>query len=435
MKTPAQLREDLVERHPEIEKFRHGLGESYTMIGITHLQAGDYDEALRCTRRAKDLFDALTRANPSATRLLNLQAAVHQWISAALVAKGRPLEAFTEFGHNIKIQERLSREYPYVAEFQTNLATSYRTLGRSLFDAKQNALARSTYDKCFALLEQRIKDYPEEAKYRRALAAALVELSARLQRLKQYDDAVALAKRATQALSGKEPAERTAAAQAHFRLGQLYYLRNENEEADEQFAQAIELERSAPQRDAAQLLSYVYYHGLTSERLQRFEQAAADYREALELRQSGAKPSKSNLASNHYRLSRMLTELEKWEEAERHGREALHQFRVLGRAATDNTNKAFTHLTLMLRRQGKHVEALALSADRRADERDRTGALFGDEWEIAFYPVDVSSELESAALLAASLNGEPLAKLQAPAMDFLWHPQCPILACRKRHSP
>jgi hypothetical protein len=64
-------------------------------------------------------------------------------------------------------------------------------------------------------------------------------------------------------------------------------------------------------------------------------------------------------------------------------------------------------------------------SDRRAVESQRTGALFGADWSIAVYPVDESTELEGDELLAASLNGEPLNTLHAPAIDFIGHPQAP----------
>ncbi|REK18412.1 MAG: hypothetical protein DWQ37_04050 [Planctomycetota bacterium] len=419
-----ELREALVAEHPEAEKFRYGLAEAYTMLGLIQLQANALDDALQRITQAKDIFEELSQANPAATRLVDLLAVEHQWLAAVRMQQARPLEALSEFQRTIDLQKRLATEYPRVAKFQTNLALSYRLLGRSLFDAKQVPMARSMFKQCFELLEQRMADYPEEGEYRRALSQAHSEFSSRLLLAGEPDEAQQHADQALELVDTSDPGDRSAAAQAHYRLGRILSSRNKREAATERFAKAIELGSSDPDTLPVSLAWYWYYQARTLEQLERDEHAADAYREALRLRKLGYDDPR-NLATNHYRLADVAERLERPKEAETNYRAALDLYRSNGEDDDTSANRTLERLTSLLRRESKDAAARELLAEHRDYRTSNFGVVFGDDWSVEVYPLS-GDAVESDDALDAAFEETPLATINVPAIDFRQASDLPI---------
>jgi tetratricopeptide (TPR) repeat protein len=126
------IRERLVARHPDDLKARSKLASLAMNVGFYHARKGEIDQALTLHARARDLYERVVREQPpgfglDAQREL---ARAHQNIAFAKASDGRDAEP--DYQRAIDGLERLARESPAVAEYQSSVISVHGELARHL---------------------------------------------------------------------------------------------------------------------------------------------------------------------------------------------------------------------------------------------------------------------------------------------------------------
>ena len=68
MERALEIRQSLVDAHPDVTEFRADLAESLQSIGHVHGDLGHADEALRWLERARGAWEGLCRIEPRTIR-------------------------------------------------------------------------------------------------------------------------------------------------------------------------------------------------------------------------------------------------------------------------------------------------------------------------------------------------------------------------------
>jgi tetratricopeptide (TPR) repeat protein len=117
---------------------------------------------------------------------------------------GKAVEAQAAYRKAVAVQEKLARNFPGVAEYRFDLASSHVSLGGVLLQTGRLKEAEAGTRRAVALLERLVAEFPTLGPYRQELARAYEHLGQVLRATGRANEADAILRRAEQIRKGTE---------------------------------------------------------------------------------------------------------------------------------------------------------------------------------------------------------------------------------------
>ncbi len=139
-------------------------------LGRLTNEIGDKEDALRTYAESLAIRERLVRENPSVARFQSDLAKSYNNVGSLQSETGRPAEALASYEQARAIRERLVRENPSVSEFQSDLAGSHQSIGILQHETGRPAEAMASYEKARAIWERLVRENPSVTDFQRNLA-------------------------------------------------------------------------------------------------------------------------------------------------------------------------------------------------------------------------------------------------------------------------
>ncbi len=139
-------------------------------LGRLTNEIGDKEDALRTYAESLAIRERLVRENPSVARFQSDLAKSYNNVGSLQSETGRPAEALASYEQARAIRERLVRENPSVSEFQSDLAGSHQSIGILQHETGRPAEAMASYEKARAIWERLVRENPSVTDFQRDLA-------------------------------------------------------------------------------------------------------------------------------------------------------------------------------------------------------------------------------------------------------------------------
>jgi len=192
------LRERLVASQPRNRSYQENLARTLNeMGGVLMFLEGRADEALRTLRRAQDLIEPLTAADPQSVSLRHELGLILQNIAQIERDQGQPEKAIKNIQRSLAIESQLAMEDPHALDPQISMARAHGILAQVLMGQPDGLEpASAAYQKAVELLESVTSERPDLADQSYELAMFLGDLSSSQQMAGKLDSALASAQKA-----------------------------------------------------------------------------------------------------------------------------------------------------------------------------------------------------------------------------------------------
>jgi tetratricopeptide (TPR) repeat protein/predicted Ser/Thr protein kinase len=242
------LYEGFAAEQGETEEARAVAAEGHFRMANLHELLSETSEALRESSVAVRLYEKLSGDFPDvADYRRNLAKSCHIF-GVRMVNQGKLAEGETACRQGVALQEKLTADFPAVARYRRDLANGLRILGFALQTLGNNADAEAVYRRSIALLEKLSADFPHEISYRSAQAASLSNLGFLLSSTKPaeaetaYGEAIAIAEKLIDEFPDYFNA-RYALAQYYHKRGLFLRVQGKRAEAEAVLQKGIDLQK------------------------------------------------------------------------------------------------------------------------------------------------------------------------------------------------
>jgi serine/threonine protein kinase/Tfp pilus assembly protein PilF len=287
--TDPLVRQETARAHRRVADIRMRLGQ--------HTQAeGEYHAAIRLQER-------LTADFPDEVAYRQDLADSHHNRGTLLSEISRPKEAETAYRAALTIREKLADDCPMMAICRQQLAESYDNLGSVLADLGRLPEAQKMYEEALHRLESLVADFPDDLPCQHDLARTCANLGQLLWRAKQYPQAERFLRRAID-LKGKLATTFAHVASYRFGLaicyndlGLLLWEIGQDQAAEEAYKEALTLQAKL----ATDFPSVPDYQGRLGGILHNLAQVEREHGELAKARahlEEAIRCQKSALASN-----------------------------------------------------------------------------------------------------------------------------------------
>jgi serine/threonine-protein kinase len=245
-----QLLEDALKYYQEFllkagddPELKTELAGAYLRVGSITAEIGSKPDALNAYNRARELYEALTEADPQSASHRGDLARTCRLMGFNEILTGRWPEGIASSRKAISLGGELVQSNPEVPEFQQDLAWSYNTLGIGQAQSGHLALGQRAFKQAIATWEPLIQKHPRP-EFRIGLGVAYNNLGETLIPAGRMDDALDASLKAV-ALHEKGVAENRADPDFQRRLvlslenlGQVYFFSDQWDKAREAFERA-----------------------------------------------------------------------------------------------------------------------------------------------------------------------------------------------------
>jgi serine/threonine-protein kinase len=370
--------QEFVRQSGDDPKLKAELAQAYFRVGALTGEIGRKDDALDALLRARDLYQALSQADPQNASYRGDLARTWRFIGKVEAETGKVADASKSFQQAIILGEELVPSNPEVPEFQRDLALSYNNLAVMHVWGGQPAAAIRSYGQAISTFERLIRVHPR-AEFQMGLGLAysnLGEVLTHAGRLTEaanvLGQAIDLNQEAMRA-NRKSPDIQNRLAMSLGALGRLYFFTGQNDKALRAYQQALDV----------------------AEPLTHDNPEVSEYKERLIL--------------YHIGLAAVL--LATGQDAE--GRHSLEVALELGKTLPEGTPRWFSYASIhrslgkLLRRQGQTTAALdALKRAAHIGETDPGGE-----------KPQTTYELACACALCSAVVGEGKAELTSAEQE------------------
>jgi eukaryotic-like serine/threonine-protein kinase len=163
---------DFLKQHAADRSLRSEVAGSSFQIGSITADIGNKEEALKAYEEARSLFEALSRADPSATKIQKDLATTYNSLAILHSETGRPLDAERSYNQAREIQEKLVAQNPSLTVFQQDLARTYNNRGALLSATGRPADGERSYNQARAIQEKLVAQNPGRTDFQSDLADA-----------------------------------------------------------------------------------------------------------------------------------------------------------------------------------------------------------------------------------------------------------------------
>ncbi len=410
------------------EKAREAVDQMLTRVGAGRLMDVPRMTAIRAEllQDALKFYETLLQQDPDNLLVRSQMANAECSLSAVLKTLARNSEAESRIHSAITTQEDLVEKSPDNRMFRSRLAWSYNNLGW-LLGGPRIKESENAHRNAAALYKLLMANNPEEPGYRWELAHSYQAIADSLNSQGRLDEAETFARQALGLFRVSDTGGRDFHSAAYSKLAKILRGKNEYEQADTAFANAIRIQRELQQElpldsPAPRFLGLMLLdHGKLLQQLKRYDQAqecfteagdiwkllmrsypnAPDYREHF----SDARKALLKLfvvTEQTEAMEQLLSELMPVTAVEYEGRARL--FQTLGRndealanyqkAVELEPDNALRHRTL----------AIFLNHVLHSEFRDYDSALKHAEKAVELQPDDYSSLVLLASILSGRFN-------------------------------
>jgi tetratricopeptide (TPR) repeat protein len=345
LETALPFFQKLVEHESSDPDLRGSRGEAYHRLARLRYEMGDRENVMADYRRALEILEPLAAEFPAVAQYRHDLASTHRDYAVPLERLGRRTEAEDHSRKAIAIEEQLVEVFPSEPQYREGLAKSHNYLGgllmsgsfgdRSSYTGRTDE-GQAQFRKALALREQLATDFPTVARYRRDVGGTLNNLAGIIVESGKRTDAATLFEQAIrhqeQALERdpKDPRSRAYMCFHHANLARTLKFLGRWAEAVDEYGKA-----------AAGL-----------------EKLIADFPAVFEYRM--------NLNGHRMLLGGVLADLSRWDEAEAQHRKTLE---LQEKLPADFPTRAVHHrdvggmldnLATVMERTGRRTQALAL---------------------------------------------------------------------------
>jgi tetratricopeptide (TPR) repeat protein len=274
-----RLREKLARAFPDKPNYRHGIGDTLSLLALMRMSQGDSKQARQLLQRAIEEQEAAHKLNP---RHPSYRASLRNHLALLAVllpGAGEAEQAMKVARRAVDVQEKLAADWPDVILYQRNLADAYHDLAGLLKD-RNPPEAESVVRQAVAIQEQLIRDHPRVAVYRTLLANMQFTLGKALGKQGKWAEAERAYRKAIEV--HPDPAE------AYDKLGAVLGNQGKFAEAVAAFRKASEIKPNLPEVHYVNLGNVLVCHG-------QLDEAITAYREAIRFKKDHAN-ARSSLA-------------------------------------------------------------------------------------------------------------------------------------------
>jgi serine/threonine-protein kinase len=148
------------------------LGSCYNNRGLLANNLGQWTEAERYHRKARDLFESLARARPDDFLARSGLAESEKFLGVVHQLSGRPAEAQRHYREAVKLYTALIHDQPGIESYQVRLANVYTNLGAIYSYTQRPDEGIRAYEAAERVLGALVKRHPSSGEYKLSLAAA-----------------------------------------------------------------------------------------------------------------------------------------------------------------------------------------------------------------------------------------------------------------------
>jgi tetratricopeptide (TPR) repeat protein len=167
------IRQKLVQEHPEVDAYHEGLAWGYMDLGAVQFGTGRPTEAASSWQDAADVREVLVVSNRNVLGYQVDLAASYTTLAAAQLAIGWSAEAEVSYRNAIAVREKLLRDHPDRADYRGDLALNYRDLANLLRAGDRMPEVVDLYHQAIAMRQQFVADDPKNPAQRASLAGDL----------------------------------------------------------------------------------------------------------------------------------------------------------------------------------------------------------------------------------------------------------------------
>jgi tetratricopeptide (TPR) repeat protein len=172
------LFEELYEAYPNNVSFKNGLAISYSKLGHTHAELGNFDQTLTFNEKANETIKELYEAYPNNVEFKNGLAVSYSKLSHTNAAQGNLDQALDFHKKDIELTKELYEAYPNNVEFKNNLAEALRDLGMfSRDNLKDRNKAKTYFQEAEILWLELVRDAPQFVDFQKFLGMIRDEIS------------------------------------------------------------------------------------------------------------------------------------------------------------------------------------------------------------------------------------------------------------------
>lgn len=274
---------------------RASIGDSTERQANMMQLSGKTEEAMLHYRKAIDVFEGLSAADPTNTLWARRRAAILTKIAGIQTTRGENRAAFDTFSQALEIIAKYAAANPTDEKLQRDLAVNHMKLGQRLHAAQELETAMSHYRTARVSFEKQVAAHPESASDLRYLSICWDLMANVAVEQEKLDDALASFTKSleiAEELAAADP--KNAQAQRDLSvgcnsIGDIHLRLNRPERAMEQYTRALKIAETLRANDPAN----VYYQrdvaygqrkiaGIMAEQ-KHYSEAAAGYRQAIEI--------------------------------------------------------------------------------------------------------------------------------------------------------
>jgi serine/threonine-protein kinase len=241
--------EELAALHGDGIESRAIRAEGLARVGLVRYHLGELKEAEAAYREALALRKQLAADFPGVANYRQELATSHNHLGILLQATGRLEEAEGAYRQALTLRKQLAADFPSRPDFRRDLARSHNGLGLLLGNTARAQEAEAAYHEALALHKQLTADFPTRPDFRWELATGhnnlgslLVEMARLPEAEATHRQALTLCKQLAAELPGVANYRREL-ARSHANLGCLFAATGRPQQAEEALREALALRR------------------------------------------------------------------------------------------------------------------------------------------------------------------------------------------------
>ena len=167
---------DFLQQQGDDPALQADVAAAHLRVGRINSEIGAKTESLAAVRRARELYESLTRARPDDPALANELANCHTELGILQSQTGEPAEGLRSLEQAVALGSRLLNDHPDVLKYQYDLATAYRRLAYVQQQNGELKDAVKSLQQSITLLDDLARKDPKSVPYQIARAAAFNNL-------------------------------------------------------------------------------------------------------------------------------------------------------------------------------------------------------------------------------------------------------------------
>jgi tetratricopeptide (TPR) repeat protein len=169
----------------------HALATASFDLAMTTHEPGSLTDSIRSLRESISLLEPLTRDYPAVHRYQSDLGVIYNNIAIMLSESGNIEDALAAYDDARRIRERLVRENPTITQYQSDLAATHTNIGVTLGNSRKTGNALASHNEARQIIARLVRENPTVSQYKVVLAAAHTNIGVILQSAGKPTEALA----------------------------------------------------------------------------------------------------------------------------------------------------------------------------------------------------------------------------------------------------